>query len=128
MDSYRKIAAFQINGGIAAFIDLARTFDPAEATAAGVNLETLLLAQPETAAGAKVVRNALTRAGVCGLIVQDHVDTMVATIELDHGPDLTWTWWATCNGRKAGPSMGHATRYEAVFEAQAWVNKVASAE
>jgi len=67
------IASAQKQGGIAAFIDAEHAFDPNYAKKIGVNLENLLISQPDTGEQALEIAEILVRSGSVDVIVIDSV-------------------------------------------------------
>src|SRR5690625_4634630 len=68
------IAEAQKLGGQAAFIDAEHALDPNYAKALGVNIDELLLSQPDTGEQALEIAEALVRSGAIDIIVVDSVD------------------------------------------------------
>src|SRR5699024_10978399 len=77
------IAETQRQGGQAAFIDAEHALDPHYARALGVNIDELLLSQPDTGEQALEVAEALVRSGAIDMIVVDSVAALVAGAEVD---------------------------------------------
>lgn len=65
------LAAAQVAGGLAAWLDLERTFDPAVAAATGIDLEWLLIGRPHDAAEAIDLAAWLGRTGLIDVLVLD---------------------------------------------------------
>ena len=84
------IAQAQKGGGIAAFIDAEHALDVGYASRLGVNIEELLISQPDTGEQALEVSETLTRSGAVDIIVLDSVAALVpkAEIEGDMGDSL----------------------------------------
>ena len=84
------IAQAQAAGGSAAFIDAEHALDVAYAKKIGVNVEDLLVSQPDTGEQALEVAEALVRSGALDIIVVDSVAALVprAEIEGDMGDSL----------------------------------------
>ena len=84
------IAEAQRRGGVAAFIDVEHALDSAYAAATGVNVDELLVSQPDTGEQALEIADALVRSGSIDLIVIDSVAALVprAEIEGDMGDSL----------------------------------------
>jgi len=76
------IASCQAGGGIAAFIDVEHAFDPNYATRLGVNIDTLIIAQPDDAEQALDVLEELVACGGVDLVVLDSVAALVPRVEL----------------------------------------------
>ncbi len=77
------IAEAQKKGGVAAFIDAEHALDPAYAQNLGVNLDDLLLSQPDTGEQALEIAEVLIRSGAVDVIVIDSVAALVPKAELD---------------------------------------------
>jgi len=77
------IAEAQKTGGIAAFIDAEHALDPAYAQNLGVNLDDLLLSQPDTGEQSLEIAEVLIRSGAVDVIVIDSVAALVPKAELD---------------------------------------------
>ncbi len=77
------IAEIQKRGGRAAFIDAEHALDPAYAKNLGVNINELLLSQPDTGEQALEICEALVRSEAIGIIVIDSVAALVPQAEID---------------------------------------------
>ena len=77
------IAEAQKKGGIAAFIDAEHALDPAYAKNLGVNVEDLIISQPDTGEQALEIAEALVRSGAIDIIVIDSVAALVPKAEID---------------------------------------------
>jgi recombination protein RecA len=77
------IAEAQKAGGVAAFIDAEHALDPQYAQALGVNLDDLLLSQPDTGEQCLEIAEVLIRSGAVDVIVVDSVAALVPKAELD---------------------------------------------
>ncbi|MGC2244580.1 MAG: recombinase RecA [Candidatus Aquilonibacter sp.] len=77
------IAEAQKNGGTAAFIDVEHALDPNYAAALGVDLDNLLVAQPDTGEQALEIAEMLTRSNAVDVIVVDSVAALVTKAELE---------------------------------------------
>ncbi|MBT5959321.1 MAG: recombinase RecA [Nitrospina sp.] len=77
------IAEAQKEGGVAAFIDAEHAMDPEYASNLGVNLDDLLLSQPDTGEQALEIVEVLVRSGAVDVIVVDSVAALVPKSELD---------------------------------------------
>ena len=77
------IAEAQKNGGEAAFIDVEHALDPTYAQALGVNIDSLLVSQPDTGEQALEIAEALVRSGAIDAIVIDSVAAMVTRAEIE---------------------------------------------
>jgi recombination protein RecA len=76
------IAQAQKRGGVAAFIDAEHALDPNYAKAIGVNLDALLLSQPNSGEQALEIMDALVRSGAVDIIVVDSVAALVPEAEI----------------------------------------------
>lgn len=77
------IAEVQRNGGQAAFIDAEHALDPVYASKLGVNIDELLLSQPDTGEQALEIAEALVRSGALDIIVIDSVAALVPKAEIE---------------------------------------------
>ncbi len=77
------IAEVQKNGGQAAFIDAEHALDPIYARNLGVNIDELLLSQPDTGEQALEIAEALVRSGAVDIIVIDSVAALVPKAEIE---------------------------------------------
>lgn len=77
------IAEAQKEGGIAAFIDAEHALDPNYAQALGVDIEELLLSQPDTGEQALEIAEALVRSGAVDIVVIDSVAALVPKAEIE---------------------------------------------
>jgi recombination protein RecA len=77
------IAEAQRDGGIAAFIDVEHVLDPTYAAKCGVNVEELLISQPDTAEQALEITEALVRSGAVDVVVVDSVAALVPRAEIE---------------------------------------------
>ena len=77
------IAEAQKTGGTAAFIDVEHALDPAYAAALGVDLENLLVSQPDTGEQALDIGEMLVRSNAVDVIVVDSVAALVTKAELE---------------------------------------------
>lgn len=77
------IAEAQKLGGEAAFIDAEHALDPVYAKAVGVNIENLIVSQPDTGEQALEIAEALVRSGAIDIIVIDSVAALVPKAEID---------------------------------------------
>ncbi|MGD0966777.1 MAG: recombinase RecA [Candidatus Aquilonibacter sp.] len=77
------IAEAQKNGGTAAFIDVEHALDPNYAAALGVDLDNLLVSQPDTGEQALEIAEMLTRSNAVDVIVVDSVAALVTKAELE---------------------------------------------
>ena len=77
------IAEAQKQGGIAAFIDAEHALDPVYARNLGVDVDNLIVAQPDTGEQALEIAEALVRSGAIDIIVVDSVAALVPKAEID---------------------------------------------
>ena len=77
------IAEAQKNGGRAAFIDAEHALDPQYAAKIGVNIDDLLLSQPDNGEQALEICEALVRSGAISIIVIDSVAALVPQAEIE---------------------------------------------
>ena len=77
------IAEVQHKGGEAAFIDAEHALDPVYAKAIGVDIDNLIVSQPDTGEQALEIAEALIRSGAIDLIVVDSVAALVPKAEID---------------------------------------------
>jgi recombination protein RecA len=77
------IANAQKNGGVAAFIDAEHALDPEYAKALGVDIDALLVSQPDTGEQALEIADMLVRSGAIDLIVIDSVAALVPRAEIE---------------------------------------------
>ncbi|MDP3758207.1 MAG: recombinase RecA [Candidatus Daviesbacteria bacterium] len=77
------IAEAQKKGGVAAFIDAEHALDPQRAQKIGVNLDDLLISQPDTGEQALEIAEALIRSGGVDVLVIDSVAALVPRSELE---------------------------------------------
>ncbi|WP_088005987.1 recombinase RecA [Indiicoccus explosivorum] len=77
------IAEVQASGGTAAFIDAEHALDPVYAQKLGVNIDELLLSQPDTGEQALEICEALVRSGAIDIVVVDSVAALVPKAEIE---------------------------------------------
>ncbi|MGX7243898.1 recombinase RecA [Enterococcus quebecensis] len=77
------IASVQKQGGTAAFIDAEHALDPQYAQALGVNIDELLLSQPDTGEQGLEIADALVSSGAIDIVVIDSVAALVPRAEID---------------------------------------------
>ncbi|MDD2377229.1 MAG: recombinase RecA [Bacilli bacterium] len=77
------IAEVQKKGGRAAFIDAEHSLDPQYAAKLGVNINELLLSQPDNGEQALEICEALVRSGAVGVVVIDSVAALVPQAEIE---------------------------------------------
>ena len=81
--SLHMIAETQRNGGIAAFIDAEHALDPVYAGNLGVDIENLIVSQPDTGEQALEITEALVRSGAVDIVVIDSVAALVPKAEIE---------------------------------------------
>ena len=77
------ISEAQKKGGIAAYIDVEHALDPTYAANCGINLDDLLISQPDTGEEALEIAEALVRSGAVDIIVVDSVAALVPRAEIE---------------------------------------------
>ena len=77
------VAEAQRNGGIAAFIDAEHAMDPIYSRALGVDVDELLISQPDTGEQALEIADMLVRSGALDVIVIDSVAALVPRAEIE---------------------------------------------
>jgi len=77
------VAEAQKKGGIAAFIDAEHALDPVYARKLGVNIDDLLISQPDTGEQALEIADTLVRSGAIDVLVVDSVAALVPRAELE---------------------------------------------
>lgn len=77
------VAEAQKEGGTAAFIDVEHALDPVYASKLGVDIDALLVSQPDSGEQALEIAEALVRSGAVDLIVVDSVAALVTKAEID---------------------------------------------
>jgi recombination protein RecA len=80
---YHVIAEAQRNGGLAAFIDAEHAMDPSYARRIGVNVDDLLLSQPDNGEQALEIAEMLIRSGALDVLVIDSVAALVPRAEIE---------------------------------------------
>jgi recombination protein RecA len=81
--SLHAIAEAQKAGGLVAFIDAEHALDPTYARAVGVNIDDLLVAQPDTGEQGLEIADTLVRSGAMDVIVIDSVAALVPRAEIE---------------------------------------------
>ena len=81
------VAEAQKKGGIAAFIDAEHALDPEYAKNLGVNVDELLISQPDTGEQALEIAEELVRSGAIDVIVIDSVAALVPKAEIEKAMD-----------------------------------------
>jgi recombination protein RecA len=77
------IAEAQKLGGVAAYVDAEHAFDPLYAERCGVNLDDLLISQPDTGEQALEITETLVRSGAIDVVVVDSVAALVPRAEIE---------------------------------------------
>jgi recombination protein RecA len=77
------IAECQKNGGTAAFVDAEHALDPAYASKLGVNVDDLLVSQPDTGEQALEITDLLVRSGAVDVVVIDSVAALTPKAEIE---------------------------------------------
>lgn len=77
------IANAQAEGGIAAFVDAEHALDPEYAKKLGVDIDSLLVSQPDTGEQALEIADMLVRSGAIDLVVVDSVAALVPRAEIE---------------------------------------------
>ena len=81
--SLQAVAEAQKAGGMAAFIDVEHALDPVYARKLGVDIDNLLVSQPDTGEQALEIIETLVRSGAIDIIVLDSVAAMTTKAEID---------------------------------------------
>ncbi len=89
------IAEVQKAGGIAAFVDAEHALDPAYAKKIGVDIDNLIISQPDYGEQALEIVDALVRSGAVDLIVVDSVAALTPKAEIE------WEMWDSHMGLQA---------------------------
>jgi recombination protein RecA len=77
------VAEVQKSGGVAAFVDAEHALDPTYASAVGVDIENLLVAQPDTGEMALEIVDQLVRSAAVDIVVIDSVAALVPRAEIE---------------------------------------------
>ena len=77
------VASAQKNGGDAAYIDVEHALEPAYARALGVDIDSLLISQPDTGEQALDIAESLVRSGAIDVLVVDSVAALIPRAELE---------------------------------------------
>ncbi len=77
------VAEAQKMGGVGAYIDMEHALDPNYAARCGVNIDTLLISQPDTGEQALEIAEALVRSGAVDVVVVDSVAALVPRAEIE---------------------------------------------
>ena len=81
--SLQAVAEVQKTGGIAAFIDVEHALDPVYARQLGVDVDQLIVSQPDTGEQALEIIEALVRSGAIDIVVLDSVAAMATKAEIE---------------------------------------------
>ncbi|MGH1538620.1 MAG: recombinase RecA, partial [Gammaproteobacteria bacterium] len=79
----QAIAECQKNGGTAAFVDAEHALDPTYAEKIGVNVDDLLVSQPDTGEQALEITDMLVRSGAVDIVVVDSVAALTPRAEIE---------------------------------------------
>jgi recombination protein RecA len=77
------VAEAQRNGGVCAYVDAEHAMDPIYASAIGVNVDDLLISQPDTGEQALEISDMLIRSGALDVLVIDSVAALVPRAEIE---------------------------------------------
>jgi len=77
------VASSQKKGGTAAYIDVEHALEPAYARALGVNIDDLLISQPDTGEQALDITESLVRSGAVDVVIIDSVAALIPRTELE---------------------------------------------
>jgi len=77
------VASAQQCGGVAAYIDVEHALEPAYARALGVDIDSLLISQPDTGEQALDITESLVRSGAVDIVVVDSVAALIPRAELE---------------------------------------------
>lgn len=77
------VASSQKEGGEVAFVDAEHALDPSYARALGVDIDSMLISQPDTGEQALEITDALVRSGAIDVIVVDSVAALVPRVEIE---------------------------------------------
>ena len=78
-----QLQKFKNKGDTAAFIDAEHAIDPVYAKNLGVNIDELILSQPDSGEQGLEIAETLVRSGAIDLVVVDSVAALVPQVELD---------------------------------------------
>lgn len=81
--AYHVVAEAQKQGGVAAFVDAEHSVDAAYAASLGVDIDSLLVSQPDTGEEALEIVDALVRSGAVDVVVLDSVAALVPKAEIE---------------------------------------------
>jgi len=77
------VAEIQKNGGTAAFVDAEHALDPSYASKLGVNIDELLVSQPDTGEQALEITDMLVRSGAVDVVIVDSVAALTPKAEIE---------------------------------------------
>ena len=77
------VAEVQKAGGVAAFVDAEHALDPSYAEKLGVNIDDLLISQPDTGEQALEIADMLVRSGAVDIVIVDSVAALVPKAEIE---------------------------------------------
>ena len=80
---YHIMAEAQKLGGVAAYVDAEHAFDPEYAASCGLNLDALLISQPDSGEQALEIAETLVRSGALDVVVIDSVAALVPRAEIE---------------------------------------------
>ncbi len=81
--AYHVVAEAQKQGGVAAFVDAEHSVDATYAASLGVDIDSLLVSQPDTGEEALEIVDALVRSGAVDVVVLDSVAALVPKAEIE---------------------------------------------
>ncbi len=81
--AYHAVAEAQKAGGVAAFVDAEHSVDASYAASLGVDIDSLLVSQPDTGEEALEIMDALIRSGAVDIVVLDSVAALVPKAEIE---------------------------------------------
>ncbi|CCH65621.1 RecA protein [Richelia intracellularis HM01] len=79
----QAVAEIQKQGGVAAYVDAEHALDPTYAAALGVDIENLLVSQPDTGEAALEIVDQLVRSAAVDIVVVDSVAALVPRAEIE---------------------------------------------
>src|SRR5690606_86535 len=100
------LAEAQRRGGLAAFVDVEHALDPRYARVVGVNLDDLLVSQPDSGEDALNIAETLIRSNAIDVIVIDSVAALVSKAELDGQMGDAKIGRASCRERVSRQRVG----------------------
>jgi recombination protein RecA len=81
--AYHIMANAQKQGGVAAYIDVEHALDPTYAVKCGINIDDLLISQPDSGEQALEITELLVRSGAVDVVVVDSVAALVPQVEIE---------------------------------------------